>query len=161
MSYEDLGAPQSRNEMYLMNMLGASYDPGEPQSRIEILLKEISENGGGSGAVSGVKGAAEEEFRKGNVNLTIEEITNLVGGLTYDELTKELHDIQYESLPTPADKWIGRIVQYVGADTTGIKSGHFFKCVNEDSTLKWVDISVDETEELTNEQLNALLALLS
>ena len=94
MSYEDLGAPQSRNEMYLMNMLGASYDPGEPQSRIEILLKEISENGGGSGAVSGVKGAVEEEFRKGNVNLTIEEITKLVGGLTYDELTKELHDIQ-------------------------------------------------------------------
>lgn len=158
MSYEDLGAPQSRTEMYLMNMLGASYEPGEPQSRNEYLLKEILENGGGSGAVSGVKGAVEEEFRKGNVNLTIEEITNLVGGLTYDELTKELHDIQYESLPTPADKWIGRIVQYVGADTTSLTSGHFFKCVNDSGTLKWNDIS---EKSLTEEQLNALLAILN
>ena len=49
MPYTDLGAPQSRNEMYLMNMLGASYEPGDPQSRIEYLLKEILENGGGSG----------------------------------------------------------------------------------------------------------------
>jgi hypothetical protein len=158
MSYEDLGAPQSRNEMYLMNMLGASYEPGEPQSRIEYLLKEILENGGGSGAVTGVKGAVEEEFRKGNVNLTIEEITNIVGGLTYDELTQELHDIQYESLPTPADKWIGRIVQYVGTDTTSLTSGHFFKCVNDSGTLKWNDIS---EKSLTDEQLNALLAILN
>lgn len=158
MSYEDLGAPQSRNEMYLMNMLGASYDPGEPQSRNEYLLKEILENGGVSGAVSGVKGAVEEEFRKGNVNLTIEEITNLVGGLTYDELTKELHDIQYESLPTPAAAWVGKIVQYVGSDTTSLTSGHFFKCVNDSGTLKWNDIS---EKSLTDEQLNALLAILN
>lgn len=158
MSYEDLGAPQSRNEMYLMNMLGASYEPGEPQSRIEYLLKEILENGGGSGDVSGVKGDVETEFRKGNVNLTIEEITNLAGGLTYDELAKELHDIQYESLPTPAAAWVGRIVQYVGEDTTSLTSGHFFKCINDSGALKWNDIS---DKSLTEEQLNALLAILN
>ena len=49
MSYTDLGAPQSRNEVLLMNMLGATYEVEEPQSRIEYLLKEILENGGGGG----------------------------------------------------------------------------------------------------------------
>ena len=41
MSYTDLGAPQSRNERILMNMLGATYDLDDPQSRIEYLLIEL------------------------------------------------------------------------------------------------------------------------
>ena len=69
MSYTDLGAPQSRNERILMNMLGATYDLDDPQSRIEYLLIEILNNGGGggSGDVSGVKGALENAFRKSGV----------------------------------------------------------------------------------------------
>lgn len=157
MPYTDLGAPQSRNEMYLMNMLGASYDPGDPQSRIECLLKEILESGGGSGDVTGVKGAIEEEYRKGKVNLTIEEITKLVGGLTYDENAKELHDSQYSELPTPSAVLVGRIVQYVGADTESLISGHFFKCIDDSGTLKWKDIS---EQPLTQEQLDNLLSIL-
>lgn len=157
MPYTDLGAPQSRNEMYLMNMLGASYEPGEPQSRIEYLLKEILENGGGSGDVTGVKGAVEEEFRKGNVNLTIEQIANLVGGLTYDESSKNLHGSQYAVLPTPSAALLGRIVQYVGADTESLTSGHFFKCIDDSGTLKWNDIS---EQPLTQEQLDNLLSIL-
>lgn len=157
MPYTDLGAPQSRNEMYLMNMLGASYDPGDPQSRIEYLLKEILESGGGSGEVTGVKGAIEEEYRKGKVNLTIEEITKLVGGLTYDENSKELHDSQYSELPTPSAALVGRIVQYVGADTESFTSGHFFKCIDDSGTLKWKDIS---EQPLTQEQLDNLLSIL-
>lgn len=157
MPYTDLGAPQSRNEMYLMNMLGASYDPGDPQSRIEYLLKEILESGGGSGEVTGVKGAIEEEYRKGKVNLTIEEITKLVGGLTYDENSKELHDSQYSELPSPSAALVGRIVQYVGADTESLTSGHFFKCIDDSGTLKWKDIS---EQPLTQEQLDNLLSIL-
>lgn len=70
---ENLGAPQSRNEALLQNILGESYDLGapqsrneallmkiagedvdvdfEPQSRIEVLLKEIIDNGGTGGGV--------------------------------------------------------------------------------------------------------------
>ena len=71
---ENLGAPQSRNEALLQNILGANYDLGEPQSRneallmkiagedvdvdfepqsrIEVLLKEIIEQGGGGGGMT-------------------------------------------------------------------------------------------------------------
>ena len=160
MPYTDLGAPRSRNEMYLMNMLGASYNPGEPQSRIEYLLKEILESGGGSGEVTGVKGAVEALYRKGQVNLTIEDITNLVGGLTYDENLKQLHGPQYSVIPTPASIWENKIIQYVGATDATYISGRFYKCIDDSGTLKWVDISGDTTESLTPEQLNALLALL-
>ena len=160
MPYTDLGAPQSRNEMYLMNMLGATYEPGDPQSRIEYLLKEILENGGGSGDVTGVKGAVEEEYRKGLVNLTIEDITNLIGGLTYDPLTKELQGIQYDVMPTPAATINKKIVQYTGDTDTTYKNGHFYKCVESAGVYSWVDISGDATESLTPQQLNALLALL-
>lgn len=161
MPYPDLGAPQSRNEVLLMNMLGATYEVEEPQSRIEYLLKEILENGGtGGGDVTGVKGAVEAAYRKGQVNLTIEDIANLVGGLTYDSTEKELHGSQYETLPAPAAAWKGKIIQYVGPDSGTLKSGHFFKCIDDSGTLKWTDISGDETEELTPEQLNELLALL-
>lgn len=161
MGYEDLGAPQSRNERYLMNMLGATYETGEPQSRIEYLLKEILENGGGgSGEVTGVKGAVEAAYRKGQVNLTIEDITNLIGGLSYDSSTKELHGTQYDDMPTPSSFFEDKIIQFSGATDANYKSGHFYKCVNNAGVYSWIDISGDTTESLTPQQLNALLALL-
>lgn len=40
-------APQSRNEAILQNILGANNVLGEPQSRIEVLLMQILEQGGG------------------------------------------------------------------------------------------------------------------
>lgn len=157
MPYTDLGAPQSRNEMYLMNMLGATYEPGEPQSRIEYLLKEILENGGGSGDVTGVKGALEEAFRKGNVILTLAEIVALAGGLSFNEDTNELHGPQYDVMPTPASTWHKKIIQYVGDDSGSNICGHFYKCINDAGTYKWVDLSANS---LTQEQLSALLAIL-
>lgn len=39
---ENLGAPQSRNEALLQNILGANYDLGEPQSRNEALLMKLA-----------------------------------------------------------------------------------------------------------------------
>lgn len=165
MGYEDLGAPQSRNERYLMNMLGATYETGEPQSRIEYLLQELIDagGGGGSGDVSGVKGALESSYRHGNVNLTIENITDLSNGLEYDSANKVIKGVQYDEMPTPAAIWLGKIIQYTGATTSTApiyKTGHFYKCIQSGSTQIWDDCLKDETESLTQEQLNMLLALL-
>lgn len=166
MGYEDLGAPQSRNERYLMNMLGATYEVGEPQSRIEYLLKEILENGGGgggSGDVSGVKGALEDTYRTGRVNLSLPNITNVSNGLEYDVTNKVIKGVQFSEMPTPAAIWLGKIIQYTGETTTTApiyKTGHFYKCIQSGSTQIWDDCLGDETEELTQEQMNTLLALL-
>ena len=160
MGYEDLGAPQSRNEVLLMNMLGATYEVVEPQSRIEYLLKEILENGGtGGGDVTGVKGGLETEYRKGLVNLLITNIAELGNGLTYDSLTKTIKGNQYDVIPTPASVFEGKVIQYVGATSGAAKLGHFYQCVNDSGTYKWNDLT-EEPESLTQEQINQLLALL-
>ena len=161
MSYTDLGAPQSRNEVLLMNMLGATYEVEEPQSRIEYLLKEILEQGGGGGTgdVSGVKGALESVFRKGNVTIALQNLVTVDNGIYFDQLTNILRGIQYPVLPTPEAAIAGRIYQYTGADADPYKSGHFYKCIQNGSSYKWDDC-IDEAETLTTEQLNALMALL-
>lgn len=162
MGYEDLGAPQSRNEVLLMNILGANYEVEEPQSRIEYLLKEILENGGGGGGgeVTGVKGALETEYRKGLVNLLITNIAKLSNGLTYDTVTKTIQGNQYDVIPTPASVFENRVIQYVGATSGTAKTGHFYQCYNDSGTFKWKDLT-EEPESLTQEQLNQLLALLN
>lgn len=165
MGYEDLGAPQSRNERYLMNMLGATYDTGEPQSRIEFLLQELIDagGGGGSGDVSGVKGALEDTYRTGRVNLSLPDIVDVTNGLEYDSTDKKIKGVQYDVMPTAATLWLGKIIQYVGSTTTTspiYKSGHFYKCIQSGSTQIWEDCLGEETESLTQEQLNTLLALL-
>ena len=162
MGYEDLGAPRSRNERYLMNMLGATYDTGEPQSRIEYLLQELIDagGGGGSGDVSGVKGALENTYRTGRVNLSLPNITDVSNGLEYDTTNKIIKGVQYSEMPTPAAIWLGKIIQYVGETAGDYKSGHFYKCTQSGTTQIWEDCLEDETEALTQEQMNALLALL-
>lgn len=161
MGYEDLGAPQSRNEVLLMNMLGASYEVVEPQSRIEYLLKELLDSGGGSGEVTGVKGALEDTWRKGNVNLTLLNLAEYEGGIRYDELTKVLHGPQYDVIPTAASVWLGKIIQYTGADTTNFKNGRFYKCILVNDVYVWDEVLGTESEPLTEDQVNALLALLN
>ena len=161
MGYEDLGAPQSRNEVYLMNMLGATYEVEEPQSRIEFLLKELLESGGGGGGeVTGVKGALETEYRKGLVNLLITNIAELANGLTYDSVTKTIKGNQYDTIPTAASIFENKVIQYVGATSGTAKTGHFYQCVNSSGVYKWNDLT-EEPESLTQEQINQLLALLN
>lgn len=160
MSYTDLGAPQSRNEVLLMNMLGATYEVKDPQSRVEYLLKEILEQGGtGGGDVTGVKGILEEAFRKGNVTLTLQNLAEVDNGIYFDELHNIIRGIQYAELPTPAAAISGRIYQYIGTDTDTYKNGHFYKCIQAGGVYKWDDC-LGNAEGLTTNQLNALLALL-
>lgn len=158
MPYTDLGEPRSRNEVILMNMLGAKYEIPDPQSRIEYLLKLIYEEGGTSGAVSGVKGALEEVFRKGNVNLSLDQITEVDNGLMYDEVLKTLRGIQYDVIPTPASIYKNKVIQYIGATTALYKTAHFYKCVEKDGSLVWEDQT--DVDSLTQEQMDALLAIL-
>lgn len=156
--YRDLGEPQSRNERILMNMLGATYEIGEPQSRIEYLLQEIlNAGGGGSGDVSGVKGEVETTYRKGNVNITIEDVTNLDNGLTYDDISKTLSGSQHDTMPTASADWAGKTIQYTGPDTADYESGHFYKCAEDAGTYEWEEAEIVDT--LTQEQLNTLMSL--
>lgn len=78
--------PNSRKEQYLAAIAGqgVSY-PETPHTREEAYLDEIARNGGGGGGgdVTGVKGNAESEYRKGKVNLTAENI-----GITKAEANK-------------------------------------------------------------------------
>lgn len=158
MPYTDLGEPRSRNERILMNMLGAEYDIDDPQSRNEYLLKLIYEEGGTSGAVSGVKGALEDAFRKGNVNLSLDQITELDNGLMYDVVLKTLRGIQYDEIPTPTIIYKDKTIQYTGATTEQYKAAHFYKCVEKDGSLVWEDQT--DVDSLTQEQMDALLAIL-
>jgi len=71
--------PRSRNEQILRATIDGTEYVAPPQSRIEDLLIQLKEaieqgGGGGGGDVTGVKGSAESTYRKGNVNLTAENI---------------------------------------------------------------------------------------
>ena len=71
--------PRSRNEEILRATIDGTEYVAPPRSRIEDLLIELKEaieqgGGGGGGDVTGVKGSAESTYRKGNVNLTAENI---------------------------------------------------------------------------------------
>lgn len=158
MPYTDLGEPRSRNERILMNMLGASYDIEPPQSRIEYLLIEILNSGGTGGAVKGVKGALESVFRTGNVNLKLDEIAGVDNGIFFDDLQNIIRGIQYSVIPAAAATLQGRIIQYTGSDTDTYKNGHFYRCIYKDSAYIWEE-ALGDTEPLTQEQLDALLAL--
>lgn len=96
-------APQSRNEAILQNILGANNVLGEPQSRIEALLMQILEQGGGGGAVDSVNGktgtvvldaddvGAQTPFLTATITIAVSDwnngsCTKTVAGMTEDAL---------------------------------------------------------------------------
>ena len=73
----DLPTPINRHEQYLNAIANGTTDnlPTPPITREEVFLDYIARNGGGGGGdVTGVKGNAESTYRKGNVNITPENI---------------------------------------------------------------------------------------
>lgn len=138
------------------------------QSAIDELYERVlalEEGGGGEGAVKGVKGAVETAYRKGNVNLTLPNIANLSGGLTYDDDTKTIVGTQTDSMPAASAGNAGKIVQYTGAETADFKPGMFYTCEEDPDhpgTYKWNPTQVGEADPdaLTHEEMEALLALL-
>lgn len=115
--------------------------------------------GSGSGEVSGVKGSVETTYRKGNVNLDLPNITNLDGGLQYNNDTKTLSGAQYTEMPQPSAIFGGRIVQYVGQDSASYSEGHFYKCKDTESGMQWEEVPI-AGQELTPEQVSELLSTL-
>lgn len=132
----------------------------------EVWVKIIINNGNHSG-VSGVKGASESMYRKGDVELSLEDLAKLGEGLSYDALTHTL-DIspqaspQSEELEKPGAENAGRIRQYTGETTEDLIKGRFYECVydEESGQYEWEEIPVQNEEGLTNEQIDALLALI-
>lgn len=120
------------------------------------------ESGGGGGEVTGVKGNVENTYRSGNVNITLPDVTNIGDGLEYVQGTKTLKStIQSEVMPTPASVYLRRIIQYTGDTTATYTNGHFYRCVQDGGSYEWEEVPLgDAPEELTTEQVNALLAIL-
>ena len=157
--------PITRQETYLDAIANGTTEVPEPITREEQYLAWIALNGGGGGGtgeVKGVKGDVENSYRKNNVNLTLANITNIGDGLEYVAGTKTLKStIQSAVMPTPASVYRNRIVQYTGETTSSYTNGYFYKCTQDGGTYKWEEVSLgDAPEELTTEQVNALLALI-
>lgn len=57
-------------------------------------------------------------------------------------------DIQVEVMPTASVSEVGNIYQYVGATTTTLTNGYFYKCVSngeDPATYSWENIDIQET----------------
>ena len=156
--------PITRQETYLDAIANGTTEVPEPITREEQYLAWIALNGGGGGTgeVTGVKGNVENTYRRGNVNVTLPNVTNIGDGLEYVAGTKTLKStIQSAVMPTPASVYRNRIVQYTGETTTDYTNGYFYRCIQEGGSYKWEEVPLsDAPEELTTEQVNALLALI-
>ena len=67
-------------------------------------------------------------------------------------------DIQVTSLPTASASELGKIYQYVGADTSSLTNGFFYECVEDSSTspstYDWAIKNVDEDETVEISKAN-------
>ena len=159
MSYTDLGAPQSRNEAILMNMLGATYDLSDPQSRIEYLLIEILNNGGGGGGGTTNYNALSNKPQINSVELSgNKSLADL--GITVDSAlsTSSENAVQNKvvtlalneklsiafSMPAAAIGFLGKQVLYVGSNTQDYTKGYMYECQEVPDTspteYAWVQI---------------------
>ena len=73
--------------------------------------------------------------------ITLENLTRLANKIKADIRLKQ-DQLQFAELPD-ADAYTGKVVQYIGEDTTELKAGAFYR---SDGTA-WVQVSVTETPE--------------
>lgn len=56
--------------------------------------------------------------------------------------------VQYDTMPTPDATQVGKVIQYIGANTQDYTSNYFYKCVEDTSTTpstySWVNVQVQE-----------------
>lgn len=106
----DLPNPINRYEKYLNAIAtGNSDDLPTPITREEVFLDYIARNGGGGGGgdVTGVKGNAESNYRKGNVNITPANI-GLGNVDNTSDLNKPVSTAQQTALDGKVDKVVGK-----------------------------------------------------
>ena len=124
----DLPNPINRYEKYLNAIATGNSDdlPTPPITREEVFLDYIARNGGGSGSgeVTGVKGNAESNYRKGNVNITPENI-GLGNVNNTSDANKPVSTAQQTALDGKVDKVTGKGLSTNDYDNTakGIVDG--------------------------------------
>ena len=55
---------------------------------------------------------------------------------------------QYDTMPVPSTTNEGQILQYIGNTTSNYTNGYYYKCVNDGGVYKWVNIKVQDGEEI-------------
>ena len=68
---------------------------------------------------------------------------------------------QYRIMPTASQRYLGRVVQYIGADLPDYKVGFFYQCVYENDTYSWKDIQTSDVAPLSQNQMDALLTIIN
>lgn len=124
----DLPTPINRHEQYLNAIANGTTDnlPTPPITREEVFLDYIARNGGGGGGgdVTGVKGNAEGSYRRGNVNLTPENL-GLGNVNNTSDANKPVSTAQQTALDGKVDKVVGKGLSTNDYDNTakGIVDG--------------------------------------
>jgi len=68
---------------------------------------------------------------------------------------------QYRIMPTASQRYLGRVVQYIGADLPDYKVGFFYQCVYENDTYSWRDIQTSDVAPLSQNQMDVLLTIIN
>lgn len=55
---------------------------------------------------------------------------------------------QYDTMPSPTSANVGQILQYIGNTGGGYNNGYYYKCVNDGGVYKWVNIKVQNSEDI-------------
>jgi len=75
----------------------------------------------------------------------------LVGNKSLDDLTIQ-GKLQYDTLPTPSNALVGKIVEYTGASTASLITGYFYQCqyVAANNDYEWINIDVSSNSTLAS-----------
>ena len=68
---------------------------------------------------------------------------------------------QYNVIPTAASIFVDRIIQYTGATDSTYTCGAFYRCSLKDGAYIWEELKTNQTEELTQEDVNSLISILN
>ena len=55
---------------------------------------------------------------------------------------------QFTTMPPASPTYVGTVYQYIGSTGGGYTSNYFYKCINDGGTYKWVNIKVQEGEDI-------------